>query len=117
MDEATVGRHRPPPTLPIVVALALRSVARRAGPGALHRHWPVAPTGLPPSCASPASPSASPTLGSRPLRTAGARAGGRWARVGELVIDVDGDGAEQADACRWSPGRCGRAAAHRRAGL
>jgi hypothetical protein len=36
----------PPPTLPIVVALALRSVARRAGPGALHRHWPGSPDGL-----------------------------------------------------------------------
>jgi uncharacterized membrane protein YkvA (DUF1232 family) len=30
----------------IVIALALRSVARRAGPGALHRHWPGSPDGL-----------------------------------------------------------------------
>jgi uncharacterized membrane protein YkvA (DUF1232 family) len=30
----------------IVVALALRSVARRAGPGALQRHWPGSPDGL-----------------------------------------------------------------------
>ncbi|WP_436528547.1 YkvA family protein [Actinoplanes sp. HUAS TT8] len=30
----------------IIVALALRSVARRAGPQALHKHWPGTPTGL-----------------------------------------------------------------------
>ncbi|MEV4278598.1 YkvA family protein [Actinoplanes xinjiangensis] len=30
----------------IIVALALRSVARRAGPQALHRHWPGTPAGL-----------------------------------------------------------------------
>ncbi len=30
----------------IVVAVALRSVARRAGPGALERHWPGTPDGL-----------------------------------------------------------------------
>jgi uncharacterized membrane protein YkvA (DUF1232 family) len=30
----------------IIVALALRSVARRAGPQALHRHWPGSPAGL-----------------------------------------------------------------------
>jgi uncharacterized membrane protein YkvA (DUF1232 family) len=30
----------------IVGALALRSVARRAGPGALQRHWPGSPEGL-----------------------------------------------------------------------
>ena len=30
----------------ILVALALRSVARRAGPQALHRHWPGTPGGL-----------------------------------------------------------------------
>lgn len=30
----------------VVVALALRSVARRAGPQALHRHWPGSPAGL-----------------------------------------------------------------------
>jgi uncharacterized membrane protein YkvA (DUF1232 family) len=30
----------------IIVALALRSVARRAGPPALHRHWPGSPAGL-----------------------------------------------------------------------
>ncbi|MDT4993587.1 MAG: hypothetical protein QOH97_3479 [Actinoplanes sp.] len=30
----------------IIVALALRSVARRAGLQALHRHWPGTPAGL-----------------------------------------------------------------------
>ena len=30
----------------IVVALALRSVARRAGPAAVERHWPGSPEGL-----------------------------------------------------------------------
>lgn len=30
----------------VAVAVALRSVARRAGPGALHRHWPGSPEGL-----------------------------------------------------------------------
>jgi uncharacterized membrane protein YkvA (DUF1232 family) len=30
----------------IIVALALRSVARTAGPEALTRHWPGTPTGL-----------------------------------------------------------------------
>ncbi|GAA5012803.1 YkvA family protein [Actinopolymorpha pittospori] len=30
----------------IIVALALRMVARRAGPDALRRHWPGTPTGL-----------------------------------------------------------------------
>ncbi|MBW6440254.1 DUF1232 domain-containing protein [Actinoplanes hulinensis] len=30
----------------IIVALALRSVARRAGRQALHRHWPGTPAGL-----------------------------------------------------------------------
>lgn len=30
----------------IIVALALRSVARHAGPQALHRHWPGTPEGL-----------------------------------------------------------------------
>ncbi len=30
----------------VVVALALRSVVRRAGPGALDRHWPGTPDGL-----------------------------------------------------------------------
>lgn len=30
----------------VVVALALRSVARRAGPDALDRHWPGTPQGL-----------------------------------------------------------------------
>ena len=30
----------------IIIALALRSVARRAGPQALHRHWPGNPAGL-----------------------------------------------------------------------
>lgn len=30
----------------IVVALVLRSVARRAGPSALQRHWPGSPEGL-----------------------------------------------------------------------
>jgi uncharacterized membrane protein YkvA (DUF1232 family) len=30
----------------IIVALALRSVARRAGSQALHRHWPGSPAGL-----------------------------------------------------------------------
>jgi uncharacterized membrane protein YkvA (DUF1232 family) len=30
----------------IIVALALRSVARRAGPDALQRHWPGTPQGL-----------------------------------------------------------------------
>ena len=30
----------------IIVALALRSVARRAAPRALHRHWPGSPAGL-----------------------------------------------------------------------
>jgi uncharacterized membrane protein YkvA (DUF1232 family) len=30
----------------IIVALALRSVARRAGPQALERHWPGTPGGL-----------------------------------------------------------------------
>jgi uncharacterized membrane protein YkvA (DUF1232 family) len=30
----------------IIVALALRSVTRRAGPQALHRHWPGTPAGL-----------------------------------------------------------------------
>lgn len=30
----------------IVVALVLRSVVRRAGPGALERHWPGTPDGL-----------------------------------------------------------------------
>jgi uncharacterized membrane protein YkvA (DUF1232 family) len=30
----------------IIVALALRSVARHAGPQALHQHWPGTPAGL-----------------------------------------------------------------------
>lgn len=30
----------------VIVALALRSVIRRAGPAALERHWPGAPEGL-----------------------------------------------------------------------
>ncbi len=30
----------------IVIGLALRSVARRAGPAALERHWPGSPDGL-----------------------------------------------------------------------
>ncbi|WP_185447184.1 YkvA family protein [Kribbella qitaiheensis] len=30
----------------VIVALALRSVTRRAGPGALERHWPGTPDGL-----------------------------------------------------------------------
>lgn len=30
----------------VVVALVLRSVVRRAGPGALQRHWPGSPEGL-----------------------------------------------------------------------
>ncbi len=30
----------------VVVALALRSVVRSAGPDALHRHWPGTPQGL-----------------------------------------------------------------------
>jgi uncharacterized membrane protein YkvA (DUF1232 family) len=30
----------------VVVALVLRSVVRRAGPEALHRHWPGTPEGL-----------------------------------------------------------------------
>jgi uncharacterized membrane protein YkvA (DUF1232 family) len=30
----------------IIVAAALRSVARRAGPGALEKHWPGTPEGL-----------------------------------------------------------------------
>lgn len=30
----------------VVVALVLRSVVRRAGPGALDRHWPGSPEGL-----------------------------------------------------------------------
>ncbi|MEU4625186.1 YkvA family protein [Actinoplanes sp. NPDC023801] len=30
----------------IIVALTLRSVARRAGSSALHRHWPGSPAGL-----------------------------------------------------------------------
>ena len=30
----------------IIVAIALRSVTRRAGPGALARHWPGTPDGL-----------------------------------------------------------------------
>ncbi len=30
----------------VVVALVLRSVIRRAGPGALRRHWPGSPEGL-----------------------------------------------------------------------
>jgi len=30
----------------IVVALVLRAVVRRAGPGALARHWPGSPAGL-----------------------------------------------------------------------
>ena len=32
--------------LVVVVALALRSVVHRAGPDALHRHWPGTPQGL-----------------------------------------------------------------------
>jgi uncharacterized membrane protein YkvA (DUF1232 family) len=30
----------------IIVAIALRSITRRAGPGALERHWPGRPEGL-----------------------------------------------------------------------
>ncbi|MBA4101678.1 MAG: hypothetical protein C0488_05530, partial [Arthrobacter sp.] len=30
----------------VIVALVLRSVLKRAGPGALERHWPGSPAGL-----------------------------------------------------------------------
>lgn len=40
----------------IVVALALRSVARRSGPAAVERHWPGSPEGSPPSCGSSGCP-------------------------------------------------------------
>jgi hypothetical protein len=32
-----------PATHPIIVAAALRSVVRRAGPGAIDKHWPGTP--------------------------------------------------------------------------
>ena len=38
----------------IIVAIALRSITRRAGPEALERHWPGTPEGPPPSSPSQA---------------------------------------------------------------